>query len=81
MVYQLADQKDQLRFQHKLEEDGFVEVTVLDLDGSMLYNFSDFLKKGEYMHQIHCEKGFAKPYLLRVAKDGNSTLKKVLINA
>ncbi len=67
---------DHLRLQFNSKEEGFLEVSLLDKQGALIYNYSDYVRKGEFSHNIN--KNYLKPnkYLIRIAKNGKSEMKE-----
>ncbi len=79
-MVQEVKEENKLALNYNLEEDGFLEVSLLDMTGDLVYNYSRFLKKGTHTHFIPYNRLKGQPYFLRVAKNGNSEINKVLID-
>jgi len=78
-MVQKVQQKENITLQLNVEADGYLEVNILDPQGDLIYNYSDYVKQGSHNHRIKRRHLQAKPHLLRIAKDGRSVLRKVLI--
>lgn len=67
---------EHLRLQFNSEEEGFLEVSLLDKQGELVYNYSDYVQRGEFHHNI--SKNYLTPnkYLIRIAKNGKSEMKE-----
>ncbi|PSR06363.1 MAG: hypothetical protein BRD49_00875 [Bacteroidetes bacterium SW_10_40_5] len=67
---------EHLRLQFNSKEGGFLEVSLLDEQGVLIYNYSDYIQEGEFRHNIN--KNYFKPnkYLIRIAKNGKSEMKE-----
>lgn len=64
--------ENKLKLNFRMEETGFLEISLLEPDGSLVYNFSENIQKGKFSHTVkprHLEKN---EYLMRIAAHGQS---------
>ena len=73
-------QQQNILLKLNLEDEGFLEVSLFDTNGDLVYNYSDFVKGGMLNHKVECNGLKSKQYLLRIAKNGKSEVKKLLIH-
>jgi len=69
-----------ISLQLNIEEEGFLEVNIFDYSGKLVYNYANFVKKGCLVHRISRKGLRAKEYLLRVAQNGDSEIKKLSVH-
>ena len=77
---QMVENSNNIKLNYQLEEDSFVEVNLMDLSGNLVYNYSAYCEKGLHNHCIKNKRLNGKSYLLRIAKNGHSEIKKVIFN-
>ena len=73
-------QSRNINLQLNVEEAGLLEITLFDTMGDLVYNYSDFVKQGKFNHKVNCTRLQSKQYLLRIAKNGKSEVKKLLVH-
>lgn len=71
--------KDPLKVELKSTESCFVEISVLDQLGGIIYNFSRFISKGIFKHEVETNRLKPGSYILRVAKNGRSKIETINI--
>ena len=82
MVQQIENERQNrnINLQLDVEEEGLLEITLFDTSGDLVYNYSDFVKGGKINHKVNCTRLQSRQYILRVAKNGKSEVKKLLVH-
>lgn len=60
-----------------LEKKSYVEISLIDEKGLLVYNYADYFGRGEFLHSIILDQELKGHFYLRVAKNGQSQIKEV----
>lgn len=66
--------------QFKLDKESYIEVSILDAKGKLIYNFAEYFKEGEYTHKIYSDNFEKGTYFLRIARNGQAFVEGIEIN-
>lgn len=72
VLEQTIIKEDKLHLNFEVTDEAFLEVSLFDDIGQLVYNYGDYLKPGNHDHQVPIQKLSAGTYLLRVAENGHS---------
>ncbi len=67
-----------LALQVNLDAKAFLEVSLVDGNGNLIYNFCEFTKQGTVSHLIEQNYLPGNEYFVRVAANGNSVINKMI---
>lgn len=61
-----------------IEEKGLLDITLMDLQGNLIHNESNFVDVGEFNHDLPLKRPLSSKCVLRVALNGKSLIKKMI---
>ena len=70
---------ENLNVSMSLQEEGFLEVSLINKQGNLIYNFCKMVKNGLYQHFISTRYIDAGPYILRISLNGKSEVSSLKV--
>lgn len=74
----ISQGEDSIRVTINVQEKGLMDITLMDLQGNLIHNESDFVSTGDIDYQLPIKRPLDKKCLLRVAINGKSEIKKII---
>lgn len=77
MVFEMKLLNNLINLELNLKENSFIEVSIFDLRGQLVYNYSNYYPTGLFSHAIRTEDFVKGKYLLRIAQNGESNIEYI----